>query len=429
MIVIGDIMLDRWIQGSAKRVSPEAPIPILKEEGQHETLGGAANVALNCSHLRMPTTLYGAVGYDVSGDRIKELLKNTYINFHYMPWMACGKSTTKTRFVETSNKFPFIKHVMRWDDEAHFNNKFFTDGLLNSLVTNDPIIISDYNKGVITKELMDRLHNWTHYTFVDPKQHPETYRGAFLVKPNMKEYVAWNGRFDPKSADEFRKKYHWNNLVVTDSDNGIHLIDENGLYYHATTECEGVVDVAGAGDTVIAVLAWAVTQGWDMIEAVQMANQGATAVVQRAGVVPVDMRDTMNMVTYDYEDDIVFTNGVFDILHEGHKELLKFAKTKGRKLIVGINSDASVKRLKGKDRPINKQEHRKMMIEMLGIADEVVVFNEDTPMQLIKEVRPDIIVKGGDYEEKDVVGHEIAHVEIFPTVEGYSTTSIIENTK
>ncbi len=170
----------------------------------------------------MPTTLYGAVGYDASGDRIKELLTNTYINFHYMPWMACGKSTTKTRFVETSNKFPFIKHVMRLDDEAHFNNKFFTDGLLNSLVTNDPIIISDYNKGVITKELMDRLHNWTHYTFVDPKQHPETYRGAFLVKPNMKEYVAWNGRFDPKSADEFRKKYHWNNLVVTDSDNGIH---------------------------------------------------------------------------------------------------------------------------------------------------------------------------------------------------------------
>ena len=304
MIVIGDIMLDRWIQGSAKRVSPEAPIPILKEEAQHETLGGAANVALNCSHLRMPTTLYGAVGYDVSGDRIKELLKNTYINLHYMPWMACGKSTTKTRFVETSNKFPFIKHVMRWDDEAHFNNKFFTDGLLNSLVTNDPIIISDYNKGVVTKELMDRLHNWTHYTFVDPKQHPETYRGAFLVKPNMKEYVAWNGRFDPKNADEFRKKYHWNNLVVTDSDNGIHLIDENGLYYHATTECEGVVDVAGAGDTVIAVLAWAVTQGWDMIEAVQMANQGATAVVQRAGVVPVDMRDTMNMVTYDYEDEL-----------------------------------------------------------------------------------------------------------------------------
>ena len=427
MIVIGDIMLDRWIEGSAKRISPEAPIPILHEHSQHETLGGAANVANNCSHLRIPTTLFGAVGYDRSGDIVKDLLKKTYIDFHYLPWMACAKTTTKTRFVETSMQFPFIKHVMRWDDEAEFINKFFTDGLMQRLLTDEPIIISDYNKGVVTKELMDRLHSWNHYTFIDPKQHPETYRGAFLVKPNMKEYVEWNGRFDPKSADEFRKKYHWNNLVVTDSDNGIHLVDENGLYFHATTECAGVVDVAGAGDTVIAILAWAVTQGWDMVEAVQMANRGATSVVSRAGVVPVDMIDIMGHVTYDFDDDIVFTNGVFDILHEGHKQLLTFAKEKGRKLIVGINSDASVKRLKGKDRPINKQEHRKMMIEMLGIADEVVIFNEDTPMQLIKKLRPDIIVKGGDYEEKDVVGHEIAHIIIFPTVEGYSTTSIIEN--
>tara|TARA_Y100001970_G_C14244627_1_gene867230 strand:+ start:3064 stop:4353 length:1290 start_codon:yes stop_codon:yes gene_type:complete len=429
MIVIGDIMLDRWVEGSTKRISPEAPIPILKEHKQHETLGGAGNVALNCSHLRMPTTLYGAVGFDKSGDVVKNLLKKTYIHFHYMPWMACAKTTTKTRFVETSPVFPFIKHVMRWDDEAHFINKFFADGLMKHLTTDEPVIISDYDKGVVTKELMQRIHSWTHYTFVDPKQDPEVYRDAFLVKPNMKEYVKWNGRFDPQSANAFRKKYNWNNLIVTDSDNGIHMIDEHGNYYHATTDCEAVVDVAGAGDTVISVLAYAISQGWDMVDAVRMANEGATAVVQRAGVVPVEIQDCMSTVTYDPDDDVVFTNGVFDILHEGHKQLLQFAKKQGKKLVVGINSDASVKRLKGKDRPINKQEHRKMMLEMLGVADEVIIFDQDTPMQIIKNLRPNIIVKGGDYQVEDVVGHEIAHVEIFPTVRGYSTTDIIAKSK
>ena len=255
---------------------------------------------------------------------------------------------------------------------------------------------------------------------MDPKQNPESYTGAYLVKPNMKEYEQWFGKFDSKTADQFRIKFNWDWLIVTDGGNGIHVVGQDE-YQHITGDAVELADVSGAGDTVLAIIVKYVEQGYSMTDACTLALKGASKVVQHRGVTVVQISDI--------EDTVVWTNGVFDILHQGHLELLKFAKSHGDKLIVGINADESVKRLKGNDRPLNNTLIRKKQLMELPWVDQVVVFHEDTPIEALQTIKPNVIVKGGDYTVATTVGNEMAEVVIFPTVDGFSTTNILEKVK
>jgi D-beta-D-heptose 7-phosphate kinase/D-beta-D-heptose 1-phosphate adenosyltransferase len=412
--VYGDIMLDRWIFGNADRISPEAPIPILKETEQKYSIGGAGNLALNISSINGDVSLYGVISSDKEGYKSIELLDVT--NLHSNLTMDSPMTTTKTRLVGDNGQ-----QLLRWDRETTFHSVEGFKRLVNDTTQSDIICVSDYAKGTVNKNTVTELLKKTDKVLVDPKQEPEIYKGAFLVKPNMKEYVSWFGVFKKETALLKMREYNWKNLVVTDGANGIHVLDENKKYFHFKEPVHEVADVTGAGDTVLSVIAYGIERSMSIAECCKMACYAAARTVERRGVVVITKDDL--------KPKLVWTNGVFDILHEGHFQLLKFAKSKGQYLVVGINSDASTKRLKGENRPINNQLQRQINLKLLPWVDEVIIFDEDTPINVIKKYNPDLIIKGGDYTIETVVGHEQYPVEIFPTVEGNSTTKIIESFK
>ena len=409
MKIIGDVMLDVWVQGDCTKVSPEASTLVLKENSRNYNIGGAGNLALNLSNLGVDTHLYSSVGNDAPGHRIQEiLLKNNITSYISNDAVT---STVKTRMIG-----PDGQHLLRLDREEPYTESQPKQNLLKNLQKDDVVLVSDYNKGVITNTLVSDIVHLVKRVYVDPKQNPDCYKDAYLVKPNMKEYEQWFGKFNPENADQYRTQFNWNWLVVTDGGNGIHVVGNNE-YKHITGDAVELADVSGAGDTVLAIIVKYVEQGYSMTDACSLALKGASSVVQHRGVTVVQISDV--------EDTIVWTNGVFDILHQGHLELLKFSKNQGDKLIVGINSDDSVKRLKGNDRPYNDSLVRQQQLMELPWVDQVVVFDEDTPLELIKQYTPDVIVKGGDYTVETTVGNEMADVKIFPTVKGFSTTNIL----
>ena len=412
--VYGDIMLDSWIIGKASRISPEAPVPILKEIERKNSIGGAANLALNLSNIINNVSLFGAVGMDDEGFDVLKILETTN-NIDCSIQSDSEITTTKTRLVGQHGQ-----HIMRWDREKKYKGKAQAR-FLESANEEDIVCLSDYNKGTIGAHLVEKLNNKKCKVLVDPKQGPEVYKGAFLVKPNMKEYRAWFGKFKKEVALVKLKEYGWKYLVVTDGANGIHVLSDELYYQHYKEPAREVADVTGAGDTVLAVIAYGIERGMDVFAACKLACYAGARSVEHRGVYAIQ--------TEDLKRQVVWTNGVFDILHEGHFRLLRHARSKGIKLIVGINSDASTKRLKGEDRPINNQLQRKMNLELLPWIDEVVIFDEDTPINCIERFQPDLIIKGGDYTIETVVGHELAEVEIFPTVKDQSTTRIIEKMK
>ena len=409
--IIGDIMLDRWIMGTADRMSPEAPIPILLEQNQKVSPGGAANLALNVSAIYNDVQLYGAVGKDTDGYGLVNLLKNSNVFLSIAE--DAPITTTKIRLVEQRGQ-----HILRWDREKQYTKDSCLSQLLFSLTEKSMVLVSDYAKGVIKSHTVKSILEKTQWVLVDPKQSADYYDGAFLVKPNMKEYESWNGAFDSDSAVKFAHSHNWQWLVITDGAKGIHIVSKEGVYSHVKEPVREVADVTGAGDTVLAVIAYGIKQGMTVPRACELACYAAARNVEKFGVALVTKEDL--------NKGVVWTNGVFDILHTGHLELLKFARNQGKKLIVGINDDASVRRLKGEGRPVNDINIRKRQLEMLPWVDEVIIFSEDTPQTAIEEHKPDIIVKGGDYTVATTVGNELAQVIIFPTVEGFSTTKIID---
>ncbi len=407
--IIGDIMLDVWIEGQANRVSPEGPVLVLKEHNKRYSIGGAGNVAVNIANLKVPCELYGAVGQDEAGKKLIKLFLNKDIH----PKLNYNHSitTTKTRIIGQGGK-----HVLRLDKEENYSNEITID-----CNENDIAIVSDYNKGVIKKDTISKLLEKTKYVIVDPKQSADTYDGAYIVKPNMKEYKEWNGVFSISDALKFMREHQWTWLIVTDGSNGAHVLCTTGEYQLLKEKAKDVADVTGAGDTFLSVLAYGISKDINIFECCKLACMASARNVEQRGVVPV----TLN----DLQKGVIFTNGVFDILHIGHLELLKYAKSLGKKLIVGINSDDSVKKIKGPDRPINDVDKRKKQLEMLPWVDEVKVFEEDNPYKLMKEVMPDIIVKGGDWTVETTIGNELAEVKIFSRIEGHSTSDIIEKIK
>ena len=413
ILVYGDVMLDEWRIGAVDRISPEAPVPVLLENDFRCNVGGAGNLAVNLASINGPVDLYGPLGKDKQGNKFLELLLLTNV---CSCLTSCLEATTsKVRIVSTQGQ-----QICRFDTDSICECDDAEKEFLNAVQQNDTVVISDYNKGAVRKDTVSKLLEKGAMVLVDPKQDPSFYTGAFLVKPNMKEYVEWFGEFSYENARENLLKYKWDWLVVTAGADGIHVINAQDNW-HCKEEVQEVADVSGAGDTVMAIIAHGINQGKSVPDSCSLACYGASRVVEKRGVTVVT-EDDLNR-------GVVWTNGVFDILHTGHLKLLRHAATLGKRLIVGINSDSSVKRLKGETRPINSEFKRKETLEQLGFIDDVVIFDGDTPIDEIVKIRPDIIVKGGDYTVETTVGNELAKVVIFPTIEGHSTTETIEKIK
>jgi D-beta-D-heptose 7-phosphate kinase/D-beta-D-heptose 1-phosphate adenosyltransferase len=377
VLVLGDVIIDKYIYGTSERLSPEAPVPVVKYRREVESLGGAGLVYENLKSLGVDVTLF-----------------------------ETGQpSSIKTRVICDGH------YITRIDDDISADGKAVLETIeLQDFSEYEYVILSDYNKGVLDEslEIIEHINKFNCKIIVDPKEHANQYKDAWLVKPNYKEF------------DEFGFTYWQSNIITTKAgDNVVATIDN--VDYNIPVESVEVSDVTGAGDCFLAAFVYGLTKQYNHKKCLELAVKGSREAVKHVG--------THTLTISDIEERIVFTNGVFDILHTGHFELLAEAKSLGDKLVVGINSDASVKRLKGEDRPINDAVKRIRQLEILPWVDRVVLFSDDTPYELIKKLKPHVIVKGGDYTVEQVVGHDLAEVHLVPTVEGYSTTQIIEASK
>lgn len=377
--VIGDYILDQYIFGSVERISPESPIPIFKEISVRDCPGGSGNVAANLK----------ALGAEV---------------LHYYDGL---NHSVKKRYV-CDNHIMFRADV----EDYHINGWWKFD-----LKEVDYCILSDYNKGYLhhSQEIIRQCQIQGCIVVVDPKKHLSNYYGADYVKLNQKEIQSYT---DGEPYSEILEKYNIGALIITQGSDGVYIHSPD---FKGKIPCDvhQVSDVTGAGDVFIACMTFYLAQGHSLYDACFKANKLASLSVTKFGTYILSEEDIKQTKT-------VFTNGCFDILHRGHVEYLKCSKQLGARLVVGLNSDASVRKLKGSERPINSQEDRKAILESLDCVDQVIIFDEDTPYELIKQIKPDIITKGGDYKPHEVVGNDLAQVTIIPLVEGVSTTNIIE---
>jgi len=377
ILVIGDIIIDKYIYGTSTRLSPEAPVPVVSQKRTEESLGGAGLVYENLKSLGVDVELFNYQGNNSVKTRV----------------MCDGHYVTRIDNDVYADGVEILERIQRMNFSAY-----------------SYVILSDYNKGVLDQSLkiIEHLNTFGCKVIVDPKEHATQYEGAWLVKPNHKEFSDFGF-------------IHWqSNIITTNAGNNvIAKIDDN--VFEVPVDNLEVTDVTGAGDCFMAGFVYGLTKEYNFQKCLEIAIKGSTKSVKHSG--------TYILTQQDIEETVVFTNGVFDILHEGHFQLLKFAKSKGNKLVVGINSDASTKRLKGESRPINDQLQRQINLKLLPWVDDVIIFNEDTPLELMKRVNPDLLIKGGDYTIETVVGHDLYPVELFPTVEGNSTSMIIEKIK
>lgn len=384
IILIGDLLHDCYIYGSVDKISPEFPIPIFNQESQEIKLGGAGNVYNNLLSFQ---------------DQVNFYKQSTNI-------------PVKTRYVCN-------KHVLfRSDDE-----KYIPYDIPNIELDNvGYAILSDYNKGVLHKslEIIELLNKSNIKIIVDPKKHISNYRNCFLIKFNLSEYFKYTQKL-LENIQTLHKEYNIPHIIVTQGKDGILYSTEQEIK-HYNFEAEQVSDVTGAGDIFIASLGHYLNKGLDIWDSIIKSTRLATISVSKFGTYVLTNEDIKSV-----EQRLIFTNGCFDILHSAHVEYLKKSRELGDKLIVGLNSDASVKKLKGMDRPVNNQEDRMAVLKSLKWVDEVILFDEETPYELIKKLKPDIITKGGDYKENEVVGNDLAQVVILPYIENYSTTKVIND--
>ena len=457
-VVFGDMMLDTYLYGDVKRISPEAPIPVVNICRKKSVLGGAANVAANIRAYGVQTLLCGVIGEDTAGETIISELQAKGIDFKGLQ-VKKRSTTTKTRIVGKAQQ------IVRFDEEQTNEYTDIEDALWEklqeTLTAADVLIISDYKKGVCTYNLCRRAIALAKekqiFVIVDPKEKLwDKYQDADVVTPNLKEFSDAADKEcmndEQKIADVgkvLREQYHIASLLVTRSEQGMTLLSDGKTVTYPTA-AQDVYDVSGAGDTVVATLAAFLKMDNGLEEAAYIANVAAGIAVGKVGTYAVSFEELidyfdresglsdsklLNDRSLDIKLDfwrkqgkkIIFTNGCFDILHAGHVSYLQKAKAMGNILIVGLNTDCSVKRLKGDQRPINHEKDRACLLSALSVVDAVVLFDEDTPYHLIQKVQPDILVKGGDYKVEDIVGREFAkEVRVISFLEGYSTTAVIE---
>lgn len=461
ILVIGDVMLDNYFMGDIKRISPEAPVPVFRKTSERSVLGGAANVAANLVAANQKVSMMSIIGNDEIGKKLLGYFKEKGVNTDLI--QILDRSTTiKTRFLASNNQ-----QVLRLDveDTDPISKKICQDMLSKLEEEIDCyhlILLSDYLKGLLTYEFtqgvlkLAKQHNIP--AIIDVKDpHVEKYQGAYLLKPNLKEIRELTGMSAQtdeeivEAAEALRKRCECKFVLCTCGARGMVLVGEKHKPFFINSEVREVFDVSGAGDTTISYLAAAMANGIEMDDAVTIANYAAGIQVGKIGTSSVYMQEVRDFLSNEdngsfhkilhaedletFRQDnadkkIVFTNGCFDILHVGHKRYLQQAATLGDILVVGVNSDESVRRLKGPERPVNNEQDRAEMLCALGFIDYVVIFGEDTPYELIKKIQPDVLVKGGDYKPEEVVGKDIVEarggkLELIKFVEGKSTTNII----
>lgn len=467
ILVVGDFMYDRFTHGSVDRISPEAPIPVIRVKHNHEMLGGAGNAALNIVAAGGHAVLLSVAGDDIIGDKARQLVAQQIGADSVLVAEPNRQTTIKQRYIANNQQ------LLRADTETTVAIQTETENKLLAayeklLADCNAVMISDYAKGVLTdnvlKGLITKARAVGKPVLVDPKRKDfRGYAGATLVKPNRKEISEAVGK--PVNSDEefitagkeLLKLGEFEYLVATRGKDGLTVLDKNSAT-HITARQREVWDVSGAGDTVIAILSLGVAAGGSVVDAAHLANLAAGIVVGKVGTATVSALELSHAVDADEHDDsfqsqeqnvvtldqaveqasrwrrlglkIGFTNGVFDLLHPGHLSSLRQAKAECDKLIVGVNSDASVQRLKGPDRPIQDEEHRAAVLAALGFVDLVIVFGEDTPIPILKTLLPDVLIKGGDYTVETVVGADIiqangGRVVVTPTLPGFSTTNIV----
>ena len=456
VLVVGDVMLDRYWHGGTSRISPEAPVPVVKVEQIEDRPGGAANVALNIAALGAPALLVGVTGADEAADSLSNSLA------------AVG---VKTSFQRIANQPTIVKlrvmsrhqQLLRMDFEEPFNTDAAAlavevEALLDGVKV---LVLSDYGKGALQNHqvLLQAARSRGIPVLADPKGKDfSIYRGASLITPNLHEFEVVVGACADEAelvakGAKLMRELELGALLVTRGEHGMTLLRPEHPALHLPARAREVFDVTGAGDTVISTLAASLAAGEELPHAVALANLAAGIVVGKLGTAAISapelrraiQRDTgsergvlsLDQLLCSIEDarahgeKIVFTNGCFDILHAGHVTYLEQARAQGDRLVLAVNDDASVSRLKGPGRPINSVDRRMAVLAGLGAVDWVVSFSEDTPENLLRAVKPDVLVKGGDYGIEGVVGGDIVRsyggeVRVLGLVENSSTTAIVD---
>ena len=456
VLVTGDVMLDRYLFGSTGRISPEAPVPVVHVTNAEDRAGGAANVAVNLASLGVDTTLFGLIGKDEAGKALESALAIHGIDSRLLA-VGDWPTTTKTRVQSRGQQ------LIRLDQEQPPGNgsEKLSAALSKRLKNANAVVLSDYGKGALhdISSMIDACRAAGLPVLVDPKGTDfARYRGATLLTPNQSEFEAVAGPCDSDELMVERAREMINDLdllalLITRSEKGMLLVQESDDPVFLPARAREVFDVTGAGDTVIALLAGALASGEDLRSAAALANLGAGLVVGKIGVASVtpselsaalhrrgeggrgmtSQQDLSALVSEARarKQKIVMTNGCFDVLHAGHVAYLEEAKGLGDKLIVAVNDDDSVQRLKGDPRPINSLNDRMSVLAGLAAVDWVVPFAEDTPKALIKAVLPDVLVKGGDYRSDEIVGakevlNNGGEVRVLAFREGHSSSRIIE---
>lgn len=462
ILVVGDLMLDEYIWGSVDRVSPEAPVQVVRVRKKENAPGGAANVVNNLTSLGASVSVSGIIGRDGNGDKLTALLKESGAKCSSVIVQKEVKTITKTRVIAHSQQVLRVDEDPDTPFDSSQREKMFL--LIEKNIKNmDGIILSDYNKGTLDDKTAQKIIKLANSNgkkvIVDPKgKDYSKYKGAYIVTPNLKELEESSGmkcnseRAISSALSASLKKVKSEGMLVTRGSDGMTLLMRGGSKINFKSCALEVYDVSGAGDTVIAAFAYSLFSGLDPETSAMLSNTAGGIVVEKVGTAVVTLNEILSRIDRAGSDEgiieplhiesaimklrrkgktIVFTNGCFDILHMGHIYLLQQAKSFGDVLIVGINSDSSIRRIKGKGRPLINENERAKILSALSCVDYVTFFNEDTPIDIIKKIKADVLVKGGDYKKNEVVGAEFTEknggrVELVKIVNGLSTSNIIE---
>lgn len=460
VLVYGDLMLDRYWYGNASRISPEAPVPVVQVKDTQSRPGGAANVALNIAELGSEVSLFGLVGEDQAAADLEAQLIESHIQSYLHRIKDCP-TVTKLRVLGQNQQ------LIRMDFERGFNgvdDASLIEQYKARLADVHVVVLSDYAKGALqhVKQLIALANDQGVPVLIDPKSSDfSVYSGAMLITPNLKEFEGVLGRCADveEMIVKARKLLHEcqiQSILITRGKEGMLLVQQNAEPVNLSTKAREVYDVTGAGDTVISIMAAAVSCQLDLVQAAQLANLGAGIVVGKLGAATVSIPELrralqrqsgshLGILTEEelvlavsdaraHDEDIVMTNGCFDILHAGHVQYLEQAKSLGKRLIVAVNDDDSIRRLKGSDRPVNSVENRMAVLSSLRAVDWVVPFSEDTPARLIGKILPNMLVKGGDYTPDEIAGSDAVitnggEVRVLDLKEGCSTSFIIKKIK
>ena len=459
ILVLGDLIIDDYLWGSSERISPEAPVQIVNISKKSTVLGGAGNVVKNLNALGAEVDIISVIGDCKVSIEVKNLLSQIDVKTSNLVTEKNRITSKKSRVISSNQQ------VIRYDFESineinSQSQKIILDKFNHMIINYDLVLLSDYGKGLLTKKLTQSLikiaKKYKKKVLVDPKgEDYSKYNGAFLLTPNMKE-ASESTHINIKDSESLykaithlKKQCNLKISLITMSDQGVAVFDKK-LRIHPTSALE-VFDVTGAGDTVLASLGFALSCDSNIDDAVKFANLASGVVVGKIGSASATINEILeyesslnqssssqHIKTFkeigtivdelkNKNKKIIFTNGCFDILHIGHVQYLEKAKSFGDILIIGLNSDLSVKNLKGKNRPINSQSNRAYILAALEVVDYVVIFDKDTPLELIELIKPDILVKGSDYKGKEVIGSEIAkELRLVEFIQNSSTSEIIK---